>query len=188
MSVFICFIMSAVFETLMRCMTAIIFEFKRKVKSRTLINAESLFFTKHFWMLKYKCWIIRYVIHFFKIHIVTVDYFLTCFDGSCRSIEEEEIDVPLPVQQWCRELRCVYEPECCTTLQSKSLTADLSRQVTVMAATTTEAVCSLQHRTRAISAEFTKLYRSVSSNVVFMTRWYLTVKYLGRRMLNTWFE
>ncbi|XP_054262354.1 protein inscuteable homolog [Macrosteles quadrilineatus] len=68
---------------------------------------------------------------------------------------------PPPVQQWCRELRLLCEPECTTTLQSKSLTADLSRQVTLMAATTTEAVRTLQQRTRTISHEFTKLYRRV---------------------------
>ncbi|KAG8261869.1 protein inscuteable homolog isoform X2 [Homalodisca vitripennis] len=73
----------------------------------------------------------------------------------------EEREPPPPVQQWCRELRCVCEPECMTTLQSKSLTADLSRQVTLMAATTTEAVRTLQNRTRLISTEFTKLYRKV---------------------------
>lgn len=73
------------------------------------------------------------------------------------SKKQEEKDPP--VRQWFEELKTLYEPECMTTLQSKSLTADLNRQVTVMTAITTEAVRSLQHRTKIISSEFTKLYR-----------------------------
>jgi hypothetical protein len=44
-----------------------------------------------------------------------------------------------------------------TTLQSKSLTVDLSHQVAMMAAAATDTVKMLQEGTRLISAEFAKL-------------------------------
>ncbi|XP_039295367.1 uncharacterized protein LOC111052039 [Nilaparvata lugens] len=63
-----------------------------------------------------------------------------------------------PLNQWLKELKFMCDPECMTTLQSKSLSADLSQQITVMAAVTTEAVRILQQQTKLISAEFSKLY------------------------------
>ncbi|XP_069679200.1 protein inscuteable homolog [Periplaneta americana] len=62
-----------------------------------------------------------------------------------------------PVQQWLGELAALYEPECMTTLQSKSLAVDLSHQVAVMAAAATETVKTLQESTKLISTEFAKL-------------------------------
>ncbi|PSN45369.1 hypothetical protein C0J52_07538 [Blattella germanica] len=62
-----------------------------------------------------------------------------------------------PVQQWLGELSTLYEPECMTTLQSKSLAIDLSHQVALMAATATDTVKMLQDSTKLISTEFTKL-------------------------------
>jgi hypothetical protein len=62
-----------------------------------------------------------------------------------------------PVQQWLKELATFCEPECMTTLQSKSLAVDLSHQVAMMAAAATETVKMLQEGTRLISTEFAKL-------------------------------
>ncbi|KAJ9586996.1 hypothetical protein L9F63_019414, partial [Diploptera punctata] len=62
-----------------------------------------------------------------------------------------------PVEQWLGELASLYEPECMTTLQSKSLAVDLSHQVAVMAATATDTVRVLQESTKIISTEFAKL-------------------------------
>ncbi|XP_067000307.2 protein inscuteable homolog [Anabrus simplex] len=66
-----------------------------------------------------------------------------------------------PVRYWLTELATVVEPECTTTLQSKSLAADLGRQVAVMAAAATDTVHTLQERTRLISQEFAKLCRQL---------------------------
>lgn len=68
-----------------------------------------------------------------------------------------------PLNQWLKELKFMCDPECMTTLQSKSLSADLGQQMTVMAAVTTEAVRTLQKQTKLISTEFSKLYRQVDS-------------------------
>ncbi|PNF38495.1 hypothetical protein B7P43_G03959 [Cryptotermes secundus] len=62
-----------------------------------------------------------------------------------------------PVQRWLGELATLYEPECMTTLQSKSLAVDLKHQVAMMAAAATNTVKMLQEGTRLISTEFAKL-------------------------------
>ncbi|KAL0272723.1 UNVERIFIED_CONTAM: hypothetical protein PYX00_005585 [Menopon gallinae] len=52
----------------------------------------------------------------------------------------------------------MYEAEIMTTLQSKSLATDLTRQVTNMAATTSETIRKLHQKTRIISAEFSRVF------------------------------
>ncbi|KAL1130171.1 hypothetical protein AAG570_013109 [Ranatra chinensis] len=51
-----------------------------------------------------------------------------------------------------------------TTLQSKSLTSDLSRQVSIITAVTTNSVRMLFQKTKIISSEFEKVNRLISNN------------------------
>ncbi|GLH06938.1 Inscuteable protein [Gryllus bimaculatus] len=66
-----------------------------------------------------------------------------------------------PVRRWLEELAAATEPECTTALQSKSLAADLGRQVAAAAAAATSSVRALQERSRRIAAEFNKLCRQL---------------------------
>ncbi|KAJ9578976.1 hypothetical protein L9F63_024915, partial [Diploptera punctata] len=77
--------------------------------------------------------------------------------NNFNSTPEETVCGTDPVEQWLGELASLYEPECMTTLQSKSLAVDLSHQVAVMAATATDTVRVLQESTKIISTEFAKL-------------------------------
>nr|CAD7461562.1 unnamed protein product [Timema tahoe] len=71
-----------------------------------------------------------------------------------------------PVQHWLGDLRVLYETECMNTLQSKSVAVDLNKQVTAMAATTTDTIRMLQDRTRLISVEFSKLCRQLDCGLL----------------------
>nr|CAD7264000.1 unnamed protein product [Timema shepardi] len=71
-----------------------------------------------------------------------------------------------PVRRWLGELRVLYETECMNTLQSKSVAVDLNKQVTAMAATTTDTIRMLQDRTRLISVEFSKLCRQLDCGLL----------------------
>lgn len=66
----------------------------------------------------------------------------------------------MPVGQWLNELRFRCEPECMTTLQSKSIaiSEDVCRFSTVIC-TDSEVVRDLYQRTKSISNEFIKVYK-----------------------------
>lgn len=75
-----------------------------------------------------------------------------------RTERENEV----PVGQWLNELRFRCEPECMTTLQSKSITTseDTCRFSTIVY-TDSEVVRDLYQRTKAISDEFRTVYEYV---------------------------
>ncbi|KAK6626100.1 hypothetical protein RUM43_006404 [Polyplax serrata] len=68
-----------------------------------------------------------------------------------------DIDFESSVKHWLAEMETMYEAEVMTTLQSKSLATDLTRQVTNMADTTSYTVKKLHQKTKIISLEFSKL-------------------------------
>lgn len=73
-----------------------------------------------------------------------------------------EREKEVPVGQWLNELRFRCEPECMTTLQSKSIATseDVCRLSTVVC-TDSEVVRDLYQRTKCISDEFIKVYKYV---------------------------
>ena len=87
----------------------------------------------------------------YEVKLKTWSYYCSGLHAEGPSSERN------PVQHWLGELAALYEPECMTTLQSKSLAVDLSHQVAMMAAAATNTVKILQEGTRLISTEFAKL-------------------------------
>ncbi|XP_015380018.1 PREDICTED: protein inscuteable homolog [Diuraphis noxia] len=79
---------------------------------------------------------------------------------SFNRIEREN---EVPVGQWLNELRFRCEPECMTTLQSKSIATseDMCRFSTVIC-TDSEVVRDLYQRTKSISNEFIKVYNDLN--------------------------
>lgn len=75
-----------------------------------------------------------------------------------RTERENEV----PVGQWLNELRFRCEPECMTTLQSKSIatSGDMCHLSTIVYSDS-EVVRELYQRTKAISDEFKKVYKYV---------------------------
>lgn len=67
----------------------------------------------------------------------------------------------IPVGQWLNELRFRCEPECMTTLQSKSIATseDVCRISTMIVCTDSEVVRDLYRRTKAVSDEFKRVYK-----------------------------
>lgn len=62
-----------------------------------------------------------------------------------------------PVKCWLNEVEQLYEPECMTTLQSKSIANDLARQVTQIADNLTMPIKDMLHHSRIILVEFNKI-------------------------------
>lgn len=66
----------------------------------------------------------------------------------------------VPVGQWLNELRFRCEPECMTTLQSKSIaTSEDACRFSTMVCTDSEVVRDLYQRTKVISDEFIQVYK-----------------------------
>lgn len=80
---------------------------------------------------------------------------LKCFHRNASTVEESNCSVG----QWLRDLAVLYEPECTTTLQSKSLVAEIGRKVSNMTEFSTVKVREVQERTRIIVSELAKLCR-----------------------------
>jgi len=66
----------------------------------------------------------------------------------------------VPVGQWLNELRFRCEPECMTTLQSKSIaTSEDACRFSTIVCTDSEVVRDLYQRTKVISDEFIQVYK-----------------------------
>jgi len=66
----------------------------------------------------------------------------------------------VPVGQWLNELRFRCEPECMTTLQSKSIaTSEDACRFSTIVCTDSEVVRDLYQRTKIISDEFIQVYK-----------------------------
>lgn len=65
----------------------------------------------------------------------------------------------VPIGQWLNELRFRCEPECMTTLQSKSIATSEDCRFSTIICTDSEVVRDLYQRTKAISDEFIKVYK-----------------------------
>ncbi|XP_025411976.1 protein inscuteable homolog isoform X2 [Sipha flava] len=76
-----------------------------------------------------------------------------------RTERENEV----PVGQWLNELRFRCEPECMTTLQSKSIaTSEDACRFSTIVCTDSEIIRDLYQRTKAISDEFKKVYNDLN--------------------------
>lgn len=73
---------------------------------------------------------------------------------------------PPPVAKWLEELSKLYEAECMITLQSKSLAADLSRQVAESATQATVTLKSLFGHCKLIYSDFHTILKQLSDDKV----------------------
>lgn len=75
------------------------------------------------------------------------------------------IDETLSVRNWLKDARMLYEAECMTTLQCKSISAELTQKVLNLASRITSPIREVLIQTQIIEKEFDNLKRQVKENV-----------------------
>lgn len=61
------------------------------------------------------------------------------------------------VQKWLEEIKYMYEQECMTTLQSKSIAAELNHKVSNFASSITAKIRNIVYSSRCIEREYENL-------------------------------
>lgn len=98
--------------------------------------------------------------HSIVLSVHFVQHRFTCLITETVFRAERENEVP--VGQWLNELRYRCEPECMTTLQSKSIaTSEDMCRLSSIVCTDSDVVRDLYRRTKAVSEEFKQVYKCV---------------------------
>lgn len=92
-----------------------------------------------------------------KIYVTLYLFFISCLRVPPITIQDVEDGTAL--KRWMQEARQLYESECMTTLQCKSILAELAEKVSHLAAVATSTLRELLSHIRMIEGEFENLKR-----------------------------